>query len=90
MNIRVHIERLVLDGLDVSASEGEQVQAGAQSELARLLETGGLAPELMAGTNLAAVPAGNLGVGREQNGRLLGRQIAHSVYEGIGTTGGKR
>jgi len=44
----------------------------------------------MAGANLAAVPGGNLIVGREQNGRLLGRQIAHSVYEGIGTTGGKR
>jgi hypothetical protein len=90
MNIRVHIERLVLDGLDVSASEGEQMQAGAQSELARLLEMGGLAPELMAGTNLAAVPAGNLRVGRGQSGSLLGQHIAHSVYEGIGNTGGKR
>jgi hypothetical protein len=90
MNIRVHIERLILDGLDVSSFEGEQVQAGAQGELARLLETGGLAPELLAGTNFAAVPPGNFTVGREHNGNLLGRQIAHSVYEGIGNTGGKR
>lgn len=90
MNIRLHIERLILDGLDISTGDGEQVQVGAQAELVRLLETGGLAPELLAGTNLAAVPAGSLTVGRQENGGVLGRKIARSAYEGIGTPGGKR
>lgn len=84
MNIRLHIERLILDGLDISAGDGDQVQAGAQAELVRLLETGGLAPELLTGTNVAGVSAGSLSFGRERNDAVLGRQIAQSVYEGIG------
>jgi hypothetical protein len=90
MNIRVHIERLILDGLNVGPGEGLHVQAAVEAELARLVETGGLAPELLAGINLASVPAGNASLGWEQSGTLLGGQIARSVYEGIGPASGKR
>ena len=90
MNIRVHIERLILDGLNVSAAEGVNVQSAVEAELAQLVEIGGLAPELMTGANLATMPAGNLSLGREQNGTLLGEQIARSVYEGVGPVGGRR
>ena len=90
MNIRVHIERLILDGLNVSAAKRVNVQAAVEAELARLVETGGLAPELMMGASVATVPTGNLSLCREQNGTPLGEQIARSVYQGIGSAGGKR
>ena len=90
VNIRVHIERLILEGLTVGQNEAAQVQAAVETELARLVETGGLAPELKTGTNLASVAAGNLTLGRERTGTFLGGQIARSVYDGVGPTGAKR
>ena len=42
MNINVSIERLVLDGLPVSSAQGSLLGAAVETELARLLATGGL------------------------------------------------
>jgi len=42
MNIKVSIERLVLDGLPVSSAQGSLIGAAVETELARLLATGGL------------------------------------------------
>ena len=41
MNIQLHIERLVLDGLPLTRREGALVQAAVETELARLNLTGG-------------------------------------------------
>ena len=90
MNIRVHIERLILDGLNVSAGDGPRVQAAVEAELARMVSTGGLAPELLAGASLTALPAVSVSLAREQNATVLGEQVAHSVYQGIGTRGTRR
>ena len=37
MNVNVHIERLVLEGLDVSSRDGDAIGAAVQRELARLV-----------------------------------------------------
>lgn len=82
MDINLHIERLVLDGINLNHHQRRQLQASVQTELARLLVDGGLAPNFMQG---AAVPKLNANViqMRGNDATQLGQQIAQSVYGGI-------
>jgi hypothetical protein len=88
MNINIHIERLILDGLPISHSQRPLLHAAIEGELARLLATDGLAPNLMVGGAMPYVPAGNIQLASDGNPYTLGQQIAQAVYGGIG--GGKR
>ena len=54
MNIRIHIERLILDGLPITHSQGPLVQAAVEAELTRLFTENGLAESFRAG---GAVPS---------------------------------
>lgn len=83
MTIRLHIERLVLDGLALSSRDVAQLGAALEAELLRLILDRGLAPGL-AGAALAslAVPAIHPVAG--QGADALGRQIAQSLYRGVG------
>jgi hypothetical protein len=84
MNIRLHIERLVVDGFGVRHADGPAVKAAVQSELNRLLTDKGLRNELQQGGAIAQVRAGALQVGARPSLRNLGTGIARSVYGGIG------
>ena len=81
--IKVHIERLVLDGLPVTRSQGPQVQAAVEAELSRLMSEGGLAPELASGGAVPSVRADGIkSIGGSP--AQIGRQIAKAVYGGVG------
>jgi hypothetical protein len=83
MTIRIHIERLVLDGMPVQRHEGPLVQQAAETELARLLMEGGLSAELASGGAYPEVRAGDMNtIGT--NPREIGKGIARAVYGGIG------
>jgi hypothetical protein len=78
MNINVSIERLVLDGLSMSRSQGVLIQGVVETELARLLTEQGLG-HLSAG----AVPhlsANSIQVTRDSKPAQLGHQIAHAIH----------
>lgn len=81
--IKVHIERLVLDGLPVTRAQGPLVQAAVEAELSRLLSEGGLGHELAAGGAVPAVRADSINSAGKSPAQI-GRQIAKSVYGGIG------
>ena len=83
-NIAIHIERLILDGLPVTRSQGPLLQAAIEAELARLLATDGLSPELQAGGAVPALKAGNIQIASDNNPNQLGQQIAQAVHGGIG------
>ena len=83
MNIRVHIERLVLDGLPISRHDGPSVQAAVEAELGRLLAAGKLSPELRAGGALASVRANSIKVKKNSTPVTLGQQIAGSLGESL-------
>lgn len=85
MNINVHIERLILDGLPVTRSQGPAVQAAVEAELARLLASG-VSPELLAGGAMPSISAGNITLANQGSPAQLGRQIARAVHSGIGKT----
>ncbi|MFL6672249.1 MAG: hypothetical protein ACJ8LG_03035 [Massilia sp.] len=81
MTLRVHIERLVLDGV---GAPPQLLQAALQVELARLLAQGGLAPELARGAAVARIAAPAPALATEAGGAQVGVQIAAAVYGGIG------
>jgi hypothetical protein len=87
-NIRIHIERLILDGLPISHVQRPLVQTAVEAELARLLALDGVAPNLLRGGALPYAPGGSLQLTGDGNPERLGQQIAQAVYGGIG--GGKR
>lgn len=84
MNVQVHIERLVLDGLPVTALQGPLIQQAVEQELARLLMTHGLADELRRGGAMPRVRAGNMQLGKDPRPAGLGQGIARAVHQGIG------
>lgn len=85
MTVRLHIERLVLDGVDVAGEQRYLLQAALQAELARLLGQGALAPEVARGGATARLVAPAIALAGDTSGADAGRQIAGAVYGGIGT-----
>lgn len=83
MNINLHIERLVLDGVTVAPGQRHLLQASVETELVRMLAEGGLSFSLAEGTNLSRVSANGIEL-IGNNSAQLGQQIAQSVYGGIG------
>jgi len=84
MKINIHIERLVLDGVEIARRDRPLLQSAVEAELARLITTGGLAPDLMSGGAMPRVTAGDLQMTGDNDPARLGHQIAQSVYGGIG------
>jgi hypothetical protein len=82
MNIQIHIERLVLEGIDVSYVARPTLQMAVEAELTRLLAAGGLAADLQTGGSHPAIftcPIQLTGDGPTH----LGQQIAQAVYGGL-------
>ena len=84
MNINVHIERLILDGLSATSAQGPAVGAAVEAELARLLVNQGL-PRVSAG----AVPflsGGPIQLASDSKPVPLGHQIAQAIYSSLTPT----
>lgn len=79
MNINLHIERLILDGIDFGPSQRQQLRAAVEGELVRLLGAGTLAHMRGAAVPSISSPAIEL----RNNPTEFGKQIAGSVYGGI-------
>jgi hypothetical protein len=87
MNISIHIERLILDGLPIAHSQWPLLQAAVEAELAQLLAADGLAQNLQMGGAVPYVPGGSMQLASDGNAKMLGQQIAQAVYGGIGGSG---
>jgi hypothetical protein len=89
MNIELHIERLVLDGLPVESSQGALIRSAVEAELGRLLAGNGLNPELLSGGALGSLRAGGIQLEHDFTAPQLGGQIAGAVHRRIaGDSGG--
>jgi len=84
MNIDLHIERLVLDGIDVPHHERPALQAAMSAELTRLLTEGGLQSGLTAGGAMAFARGDDMQMSTSGDTKQLGQQIARSVHGGLG------
>ncbi len=84
MNINLHIERLVLDGLPVSRRDASRIQTAVESELVRLLTAGEITGLLQSGGALPSLRANTvISLGANTNTDTIGQQIARSVYGSI-------
>jgi hypothetical protein len=83
-NIRVHIERLVLDGLPIERRHGPHVQAALEAELSRLLTENGLTASLQAGGALPGMRANAIQLAPGSSPAQIGQSVAQSVYDSIG------
>jgi hypothetical protein len=84
MNIRLRIDRLVLDGLPVTGADGLRVKAAVEAELGRLLSQGGVSNDLAAGGALPRVAVPTVQFTHGSSPSQFGTQIAQSVFSGIG------
>ncbi|HZS09154.1 MAG TPA: hypothetical protein VFD58_30245 [Blastocatellia bacterium] len=89
MNIKLHIERLILDGLPLDARQSAEVRAAVEAELTRLLTAGGLKQELLAGGATPSLRVEPVWLPRENDAAQSGARIARSVYGGIGAGSGR-
>ena len=83
MNINLHIERLVLDGINIAPGQRDLLQASITTELTQLLNNAGLADNLVEGVSLARLSTSSIQL-TGNSPTQLGQQIAQSVYGGIG------
>jgi hypothetical protein len=84
VKVRLHIERLILDGLPVSGDQAPSVRAAVETELARLIADGGLSHEVRSGGAVPGLRGGDIRIEQASRPARLGKQIAGAVYGGIG------
>jgi hypothetical protein len=83
MNIDLHIERLVLDGVSIEPHQRPLLQEALQNELTRLLTERGLSDSIAQGLAMPRLTTAGIQL-TGNNPTQLGQQIARSVYGGIG------
>ena len=84
MKINLHIERLVIDGINLEVAERSLVQTSLQDELARLFAAGGVSESLAGGSAVSRISAAAIRLTESTSPSILGEQIAQSIYGGIG------
>ncbi|HEY9695885.1 MAG TPA: hypothetical protein V6D10_01245 [Trichocoleus sp.] len=84
MNINLHIDRLILDGLPIPHSQRPLLQAAVEAELTRLLTVNGLSHHLTNGIAIPQISTSDLQLTPNSSPAQIGQQIAQSVYGGIG------
>ena len=83
MNINLHIERLILDGLPLEARDGAILRAAVEVELARLLTENNVAANWQTGGAVPNVRSNAIELTTQSSPAQIGRQIAGSIYRGI-------
>jgi hypothetical protein len=83
VDIRVHIERLVIEGLPVPPGQRPLIQAALEAELADRLAAGGTGTGLLAGGAIPRLAAGTIHLPPQPGAVALGRQIAGAIHTGL-------
>jgi hypothetical protein len=83
MEVRVHIDRLIVDGPAMGRAERNRLAAALSTELGRLITENGLPPMLAGGLAVPAAPGGPVS-GSAADPGAYGRALAGAVYAGLG------
>jgi len=84
MNIVLHIDRIVMDGLPVSRAQLPAVRTALEGELARLFGTA-TAQKLGGSRSVERLAAPTFSYGPELRPAQIGRQVARSVHGSFGS-----
>ena len=85
MNVNLHIERLVLEGLTLSGHDAARVEQAVQAELTRLFAHNEAAASSLASAAVPSVKAAPFHMCRADDPPRLGSAIAQSVHGAIVT-----
>lgn len=83
MNINLHIEKLVLDGVSVEPQQQAELKMAVESELGRLLRSNGIGSGVQLNNSFRAIQGGLITIDMYRKPFALGQQIAQSVHGGI-------
>lgn len=83
MNINLHIERLILDGLPLEARDSTALRAAVEVELAQLLSQNTDMLNWQSSGAMSSMRADAIQLTVQSNPGQIGRQIAGSIYGGI-------
>lgn len=83
MNINLHIERLILDGISIEQHQRPVLKTALEAELGRLLANNGIASDLQRSGALHSLRAGSMEVENNGEPSHLGQQIAQAVHGGL-------
>jgi hypothetical protein len=81
MNIHLHIERLILDGLPIADGQGAAVRVAVEAELIRLFAATGITPTSSRAE--ARVSAAEIQCLPGMTAQQLGQRIGRSVFGGL-------
>lgn len=79
-HIHLHIERLILDGIDLPRHQRPALQAAIEAELTRLITADGLAADWPTRGATPRLRAGSMHLDNASDPEQMGRQIAQAVY----------
>jgi hypothetical protein len=83
MRIVLDIERLILEGLPVTAAEARRMRTVAEGELSRLLGAGPIAARLLGGGAMPSLAAPPLRLAPRGTPEAIGIGIAQAVHRGL-------
>ena len=86
MNVDVRIERVMLEGLDLTPAERPRLQAAMERELTRLLSDTPIHDSATVSRSSSSRSARAIPMARDQDAHSLGNGIAAAVYHAIGET----
>ena len=81
MNVRLHIEEVVLEGFP--AGDRYRIAAAAEAELTRLFTDRGAPPGLASGGAVPALDGGSFDVAPDARPDRIGVQVEQAVYGGL-------
>jgi len=84
MTLRVHIERLVLDGFDFSAPDAAHFELALQAELVHRLSASGLSEGWRTGGSVEALRPVQISLPEKPTATQSGRAVARAIHGGIG------
>jgi hypothetical protein len=81
MNIKLLIDRLVLEGTNLSHSERRRLQTNIETELTLLLSVNGVPDRWQQGGTLSHLSVQIDADFSQKQGEKLGQNIAHAIYQ---------
>jgi hypothetical protein len=81
MNIRLHIDELILEGF--APRDRDLIVAAFEAELGRLFSERGVPQGLIGGGSIPRIDASSFQIAGTQRPPQIGAQIAQSIYGGL-------
>ena len=83
MNLNLHIERLVIDGIGIDPRQVDNLKSAVQSVLARRLQIHGLGSAMQPHRKQQPVNGGSISISNNPEPERLGQQIGDAVFRGL-------